>query len=96
LNLAIPTDSKLIAREDQMFLGMQEFDFAQIQSNLPKSHSVCPNFAQSLSKSNQIFPNLINFAPKIFVSCSCISNILSCYGIERTEILLEPTGRILK
>jgi len=31
-----------------MFLGMQDFDFAQIHSKLPKSH---------------ICPNLINFAP---------------------------------
>jgi len=26
-----------------MFMGMQEFDFAQIQSNLPKSDQICPN-----------------------------------------------------
>jgi len=29
-----------------MFLGMQDFDFAQIQSNLTKSDNFCPNFAQ--------------------------------------------------
>jgi len=40
-----------------MFLGMQDFDFAQIQSNLPKSITFaqlslqfCPNFASILPK----------------------------------------------
>jgi len=28
-----------------MFLGMQDFDFAQIQSTLLKSDHFCPNFA---------------------------------------------------
>jgi len=51
-----------------MFLEMQDFDFAQILSNLPKfrlnfsqSNQICPYFASILSKSNQIFPDLINF-----------------------------------
>jgi len=42
-----------------MFLGMQDFDFAKIQSNLPK---FCFNFASISLKSNQIFSNLTNFA----------------------------------
>jgi len=44
-----------------MFLEMQGFDFAQIQSNFPKSNHFCPNFASILlkfclnfAKSNQI------------------------------------------
>jgi len=28
---------------DRMFLGMQDFDFAQILSNLPESNHFCPN-----------------------------------------------------
>jgi len=42
-----------------MYLGMQDFNFAQIQSNLPKSDHFCPNFikfflkfASTLPKSN--------------------------------------------
>jgi len=42
-----------------MALGMQDFDFAQIQSNLPKSNHFCPNFAQI---SPQFCPNLTKFA----------------------------------
>jgi len=57
-----------------MFLGMQDFDFAQTQSNLPKfnylfaqiSLQFYPNFASILPKSNHICPNLINFAQKNF------------------------------
>jgi len=42
-----------------MFLGMQDLDFAQIESNLPKFNNFCPN--------------LINFAPKNFDrECGCI------------------------
>jgi len=33
------------AGEDRMILGMQDFDFAQIESDLPKSNRFCPNFA---------------------------------------------------
>jgi len=33
-----------------MYLGMQDFDFAQIQSNLPKSNQFCLNFASILPK----------------------------------------------
>jgi len=36
--------------EDEIFLGVQEFDFAQIQSNLFKSNNFCPNFASILPK----------------------------------------------
>jgi len=51
-----------------MILRMQDFDFAQTYSNLPKFYlgfdQICPNFASILHKSNQ-FPN------KIFVrGCS--------------------------
>jgi len=40
-----------------MFLGIQDFDFAQILSILPKFNYFFPNFALSLHKSNQICPN---------------------------------------
>jgi len=36
----------LISVGDRMFLEMQDFDFVQIQSNLPKSNHFCPNFAE--------------------------------------------------
>jgi len=67
---------------NRMFLGMQYFDFVQIQSNLPKSNHFCPNFSSVLSKfflnPNQICPNLINLAPKKFARvCGCTS---SSYG----------------
>jgi len=39
---------------DRMFLGMQDFDFAQMLIT----------FAQILPKSDQICPNLFNFFPK--------------------------------
>jgi len=43
-----------------MFLGLQDFDFAQILSNLPKYQSLVPKFcfkfAQISPKSNQICP----------------------------------------
>jgi len=51
---------------------MQNFDFAQILSNLPKSNHFYLNFASMLPKSNQICLNLINFAQKFFArGCSC-------------------------
>jgi len=43
----------------QMFSVMQDFDFAQIQSNLPKSNHFCPNYASILPKFS---PNSIKFA----------------------------------
>jgi len=36
---------------------MPDFDFAQIQSNLPKSNHLRPNFAS-------IFPNFVSIFPK--------------------------------
>jgi len=45
-----------IALGDPMFLGMQDFDFFQIESNFPKSNHFCPNTASILPKSNQICP----------------------------------------
>jgi len=61
-----------------MILGMQDFDFTQIHSNLPNSNQFCPNFAfillkfrlnfaQISPKSNQIFPNLIKLPKKILI-----------------------------
>jgi len=47
-----------------MILVMQDFDFAQILANFPKSNHFYPNFALILPKSNQIFPNLTKFAQK--------------------------------
>jgi len=66
-----------------MILVMQDFNFAQIQSNLPKSYHFCKislilpkfrlTFAQISPKSNQICPNLIKFAKKNFAKgCSCL------------------------
>jgi len=57
-----------------MFLGMQDFVFAQIQSNLPKSNHFCLSFSSispNFTKSNQFCQNLINFAEIIF-----------CWGIR--------------
>jgi len=45
-----------------MFLGMQDFDLAQIQSNLPKSNHFFPNFSSILAKFRQFYPNLTKFA----------------------------------
>jgi len=45
---------------DRMFLGMQDFDFAQI---LGKFIQILPEFAQILLKFVQISPN---FAPNFF------------------------------
>jgi len=44
---------------------MQDFDFAQIQSNLPKFDHFCPNFASVLPKSNQ-FSQIVSILPKFF------------------------------
>jgi len=52
-----------------MFFGMQDFNFTQ------SSLQFCPNFALILPKSNQICPNLTNFAQTNFASarwCGCI------------------------
>jgi len=38
------------AEGERKFLGMQDFDFAQIQPNLPKSDQFCPNFVLILFK----------------------------------------------
>jgi len=59
---------------DEIFWRMQEFDFARIQSNLPKSNRFYPYFASILPKSYLICPNLMNFAPPKFFArgCSCI------------------------
>jgi len=56
-----------IAVNDWMFLGMQDFDFAQIQSNFPKSNHFCPNFASILPKFDRLnfakfLPNLTKFS----------------------------------
>jgi len=49
-----------------MILEMEHFNFDQNQSNLFKSNHFCQNFAlkfaQISPQSNQICPNLINFA----------------------------------
>jgi len=50
-----------IAVGDKIFLGIQNFDFTQIQLNLPKSNHFCSNFALILPKFNQFFPKK-NFA----------------------------------
>jgi len=39
-----------IAVGERMFLGVQDFEFIQIQSNLPKSNYFSPNFASILLK----------------------------------------------
>jgi len=63
---------KAIAVGDGLFLGMQDFDFAQIQSNLSKSNHFCLNFASILPKFHlmQFHPNLTNFAQKILLENS--------------------------
>jgi len=50
--------STIIAVEDRMFFRIQDFDFAEIQSNLPKSNHFCPNFSSILTKFR---PNLTKF-----------------------------------
>jgi len=61
---------------------MQDFDFAQIQSNFPKSKYFCPNFTSILPKFALIYPNPIKFAQKIAASgCTCIS---SFYALRYT------------
>jgi len=59
-----------------MFLGMQDFDFAQIQSNLTKSNCFCPNFASIVPEFTSILLklrlNLIKYAQNLFAICSCI------------------------
>jgi len=43
-----------------MFLRLQNFDFAQIQSNLPKSRNFCPISLQFFpNRTNSIFPKAI-------------------------------------
>jgi len=49
-----------------MCLEMQDFDFAQIKSNLLKSYHFRPNFASILPKSKQISPNSNQFRLKKF------------------------------
>jgi len=39
---------EIIAVGDRMFLRKQDFDFAQIQLNLPKSNHFCPNYFASI------------------------------------------------
>jgi len=68
-----------------MFLRMQDFDFAQIQSNLPKSWSLLPKFHPYLSKFyrnlpkfTQVLPKSNQFCLKNFAGgCGCIP---SSYG----------------
>jgi len=73
-----------------MFLGMQDFDFAQIQSNFFKSNNFLPNFAAILSKFclyfakfstkfNEICPNMINF---------CLNN----FCLEDVDASPAPTA----
>jgi len=54
-----------------MFLRIQDFNLAQIWSDLPKFqpnfYSVLPISNQICSKSNQFCPNLINFAQQLFL-----------------------------
>jgi len=47
-----------------MFLGMQDFDFAQVQSNLYKSNHFCPNFASILPKFRLSFAQIELILPK--------------------------------
>jgi len=53
---------------DRMFLGMQDFDFAQIYSYVPKSNHFCPNFFLISPKFIQIWPNVTNLAQKSFAT----------------------------
>jgi len=67
---------------DRIFLGMQDFDFAQIISNLPKFNHFCPNFASILLKFH------LNFAQIIFARWyGCISWIPSSYGTDHKNWL---------
>jgi len=56
----------------RMFLGMQDFDFAQILSKLPKLNPkpnlLLPNFALIIS----------NFAPKSFAGCNIAAQRSYC------------------
>jgi len=50
-----------------MFLGMQGFGFAPIQSNLSRSRHFCPNFATILFKYTVTkFAQSNQFCPKMF------------------------------
>jgi len=52
----------VIAVGDQMFLAMQDFDFVQTVSNLPKSNQFCTNFASILPKFRL---NIVQFQPNL-------------------------------
>jgi len=60
-----------------MFLVMQDFDFAQIQSNLSKSNHFFLNLASNFSKSNQC-------CPKNFFCTSCSNGTVCCHVILAT------------
>jgi len=78
----------VIAVRDRMFLGVQDFDFAPIYSNLPKSNHFFPNSTSILPKcchnfvqiSPQIQPNVPTsnqFCPQkilLFNNLSTVSN----------------------
>jgi len=68
-----------------MFLGIQDFDFAYIQSNLPKTNQFYPNFASILPKYNQICLKLINFdfVQNIFLKDAAASPATTRHWAER-------------
>jgi len=47
-----------------MFLGMQDFDFAQIQSNLLTFDQILPQFFRNFAQSNPNLPKSDQFCPK--------------------------------
>jgi len=79
-----------IAEVDRLFLGMHDFDFSQIWSNMPKFCFNLLKFRFNLPKFllnfTQIQPNLPKsnqFRPKNFArGCSCISCIPSSFGTD--------------
>jgi len=75
-----------IAIEDQMFLGMQDFGFAQIQPGLPKSNYFCSNLASIFPKSSQFCPK--KFLLKAAAACSVPMALLILFMCIEITILL--------
>jgi len=73
-----------------MHLEMQNFDFVQISSNLPKFNYFCPNFALILLK---FCPILVNFAQKIFARDAAASPALTALYVH---VVVKPKRTVFR
>jgi len=64
-----------------MFLGMQDFDFAQILPKFAQTYQIYQNFTQIYPKFTQILPKSAQILPKKIFFCIPSSYGTALYGV---------------